>query len=390
MKLFKTLMISAVLASTLVAGTKAVTFEKTYGGKNEDLARAVIVTDTGYVVIGQTSSHRERRADMYVINMDRHGKKIWSRAIGGRDDEEGNAIVATKDGYLAVGTTESFGSDRSSIYTVKLNKSGDAQWQKAYWSRDDSYYYYGTSVAKTKSGFKVVGWENKLAFFDSEVFGYVVDIDGEGERLRTRRYGGEDDDILYNILKTEDGGYLLVGSSESFRDDYGFDAYAVKVDEAGKVLWQKIYGWGYDESAYAVAPAKDGGFMLVGITKSNRDKRDEVYVVRIDRNGKMLWQNTYGGRYDEIGYDIVADDDGYVITGMTESNTNGREDLYLLKIDDNGKVLWDRNYGGRDSEVGYGIAKTDDGYIVVGETESYGSGRKDAYILKVNKKGLLK
>jgi hypothetical protein len=104
----------------------------------------------------------------------------------------------------------------------------------------------------------------------------------------------------------------------------------------------------------------------------------------------MLWQNTYGGRYDDEAFDIVADKDGYVITGLTESNSHGREDLYLLKIDDKGRVIWDRNYGGRDSDVGYGIATTRDGYIVVGETESYGNGRKDAYILKVNKKGLLK
>jgi glycine cleavage system H lipoate-binding protein len=388
MKISIYLILPVWIVTTLAAAAQSVTFEKTYGGKNEDLAKAVIVTKTGYMVIGRTNSHRERRADMYIVNMDKKGNKIWSKAVGGRDDEEGTAILQSDDGYLAVGTTESFGSDRSSIYAVKLDKSGDALWQKAYWSKDDSYYY-GTGVAKTEKGFKIVGWENKLEFFDSEVFGYVVDADKEGERIRTRRYGGKDDDLLYDILKT-DGGYILVGSSESFRDDYGFDAYALKVDEAGKVLWQKIYGWGYDESAYAVTEAKDGGFVLVGITKSNRDKRDEVYVVRIDKDGKMLWQNSYGGRYDETGFDIVADDDGYVITGMTETNTNGREDLYLLKIDDRGKLLWDRNYGGRDSDVGYGIAKTDDGYIIVGETESYGNGRKDAYILKVNKKGLLK
>ncbi len=381
--------IISILTATLLCTTlSADTFAKAYGGEDDDLAKSVIVTDDGFTVIGQTHAHRERRADMYLFHIDKKGNKLWSKAIGGRDDEEGNAIMATKDGYMAVGTTESFGSDRSSIYTVKVDKKGDAQWQRAYFSNDESYYY-GTGIAKTSEGFKVVGWENKLEFFDAEVFGYVVDIDKEGDRRHTRRYGSEDDDMLYDVIKTE-GGYVMVGSSESFRDDYGFDAWAVKVDEKGKVLWNKIYGWGYDESAYAIAPAKDGGFMLAGITKSNRDKRDEVYVVRIDKNGKMLWQNTYGGRYDDEAFDIVADKDGYVITGLTESNSHGREDLYLLKIDDKGRVIWDRNYGGRDSDVGYGVATTRDGYIVVGETESYGNGRKDAYILKVNKKGLLK
>ncbi len=377
-----------IICLFLTSVISADTFEKTYGTKENDTARSVIALKDGFLIVGSTHSYRERRSDLYVVAIDQQGKKRWSRAIGGRDDEEGRAVIETQDGYLVVGTTESFGSDRSSIYTVKLDKQGNAQWQNAYWSKDDSYYY-GTGVAVTSSGYKVVGWEHKLEFFDSEVFGYVVDTDREGEQRRIRRYGGEDDDMFYDILKS-DTGYLLVGASESLRDDYGLDGYAVMIDEKGKVLWQQIYGWGYDEHLYAAAPAPDGGFMLVGITKSNRDKRDEVYVVRIDKEGRQLWQNTYGGRYDETGYDIVADGDGYVIVGFTETDTHGREDLYLLKIDDKGRVIWERNYGGRSSDVGYGIARTEDGYIVVGETESYGSGRKDAYILKLNKKGLLK
>ena len=106
--------------------------------------------------------------------------------------------------------------------------------------------------------------------------------------------------------------------------------------------------------------------------------------------GKIVWQNTYGGRYDEEAFDIVADDDGYVIVGVTETDTHGREDVYIFKIDEKGKVLWRKNYGGRNSDVAYSIAKTDDGYLVVGETESYGNGRKDVYVLKIDKNGNIK
>ncbi len=388
MKTAISLIAGVLLATTLTAAGKSGTFQKTYGSKEDDVAKAVIKTDRGFLIVGETRADRDRRTDLYVIHIDKKGNKLWSKAIGGRDDDKGSAAIRTDDGFVVVGTTESFGSDRSSIYTVKLDKKGDGQWQRAYFSNDESYYY-GTGIARTSDGFKVVGWENKLEFFDSEVYGYVVDIDKEGERRRLRRYGGKDDDMLYAVCKT-DGGYILAGATESLRDDdYGFDAYVLKVDEKGKVLWQHAYGWGYDESAYAIAPAKDGGFMITGITKSNRDKRDEVYVLRIDKNGKKVWQNTYGGRYDEDAYAIVADDDGYVIAGYTETDTHGREDVYLLKIDDHGKVLWQKNYGGRDEDIAYGIVRTDDGYLVVGETESYGNGRKDAYILKVDKEGNL-
>jgi len=382
------ILLSGLVAATALYGaSKSVTFEKVYGSKEDDSAKSVLALSDGFLIVGETKMDRDRRTDMYVIRIDKNGNKLWSKAIGGKDDDFGAAAIATKNGFIAVGTTESFGSDRSSIYAVSLDKSGNAKWQHAYFSSDESYYY-GSGIVPTSKGYRVAGWEDKPEFFDAEVNGYVVDIDSEGERTRLRRYGGKDDDKLYDILKTDDG-YLLVGESESLRDDEGFDAYVVKVDEKGNVLWQKGYGWGYDEKANAVTAAKNG-YIFVGLTESNRDKREEAYVVKIDKSGKVVWQNTYGGRYDEEAFDIVADDDGYVIVGKTETDTHGREDVYMFKIDEKGKVLWQKNYGGRNSDIAYSIAKTDDGYLVAGETESYGNGRKDVYLLKTDKSGNIK
>lgn len=382
------ILLSGLVAATALYGaSKSVTFEKVYGSKEDDSAKSVLALSDGFLIVGETKMDRDRRTDMYVIRIDKNGNKLWSKAIGGKDDDFGAAAIATKNGFIAVGTTESFGSDRSSIYAVSLDKSGNAKWQHAYFSSDESYYY-GSGIVPTSKGYRVAGWEDKPEFFDAEVNGYVVDIDSEGERTRLRRYGGKDDDKLYDILKTDDG-YLLVGESESLRDDEGFDAYVVKVDEKGNVLWQKGYGWGYDEKANAVTAAKNG-YIFVGLTESNRDKREEAYVVKIDKSGKVVWQNTYGGRYDEEAFDIVADDDGYVIVGKTETDTHGREDVYMFKIDEKGKVLWQKNYGGRNSDIAYSIVKTDDGYLVAGETESYGNGRKDVYLLKTDKSGNIK
>jgi len=375
--------LSGLLTVTSLYSASA-TFEKVYGSKEDDSARSIIALSDGFLLVGETKMNRDRRSDMYVIKIDPNGNKLWSKAIGGRDDDFGSAAVATKKGFIVVGTTESFGSDRSSVYAVSLDKKGDAKWQHAYFSSDESYYY-GSGIVSTSKGYKISGWEDKPEFFDAEVNGYVVDIDADGERTRLRRYGGKDDDKLYDILKTDDG-YLLVGESESLRDDEGFDAYVVKIDEKGKVLWQKGYGWGYDEKANAVTRAKNG-YIFVGLTESNRDKREEAYVVKIDKTGKVLWQNTYGGRYNEEAFDIVADDDGYVIVGKTDTDSHGRDDLYMFKIDEKGKLLWQRNYGGRADDVAYSVVKTDDGYLVAGETESYGSGRKDVYLLKTDKNG---
>lgn len=387
MKQLSIILSCLVAATALFGASKPVTFEKVYGSKEDDSAKSVLALSDGFLIVGETKMDRNRRTDMYIIRIDKNGKKLWSKAIGGKDDDFAAAAIATKEGFIAVGTTESFGSDRSSVYAVSLDKSGNAKWQHAYFSSDESYYY-GSGIVPTAKGYRVAGWEDKPEFFDAEVNGYVVDIDADGERTRLRRYGGKDDDKIYDILKTDDG-YLLVGESESLRDDEGFDAYVVKVDEKGNVLWQKGYGWGYDEKANAVTEAKNG-YIFVGLTESNRDKREEAYVVKIDKSGKMIWQNTYGGRYDEEAFDIVAEDGGYVIVGKTETDTHGRDDVYMFKIDEKGKMLWQKNYGGRDSDVAYSVAKTEDGYLVAGETESYGNGRKDVYLLKTDKNGNIK
>lgn len=384
MKKICLLPILGAFTSTMLYASTPTTFQKTYGTKYDDVARSVISTDNGYMIIGQSEHKRGKKADMYLINIDKSGKKIWSRSIGGRDDEDGRAIIKTPNGYIAVGTTESYGGGRSSIYAVNLTKNGKMRWHRTFYSDDDSYYY-GTGIVKTDGGYKIAGWEHQMEFFNADMYGYIVDINKKGQRTKMKRYGTKDDEKIHDILKI-DGGYLLAGETNAV-DDEGFNAYLVKIDEKGKKLWQKSYGWKYDERINSIIEV-DGGYLLVGTTESNRDKQSEIYVLKVNKSGRTIWQKTYGGSDDEEGYDVVADSDGYVIAGKTETNAKGRGDGYILKIDKKGKVLWDKTYGGDSVDALYGITKSSDGgYIVVGETASYGRGRSDAYIIKVNRDG---
>ena len=380
-----TMICSVLLSSTLYAKTEAITFANTYGMEDHDSANSVIAVDDGFLIIGEIEYDLNSRFDMYLLKLDKFGKKVWSKALGGKNDDKGYALVETKDGYIAVGVTQSFGGDRSSIYVVNLSKDGESRWQRALYSDDDSYYH-GSSIAKSTSGYKVVGWEDEIKFFGSEIYGYVCDIDKDGDRSNTKRYGGEDDDKLFDILKVDDG-HIMVGETESIGSD-GSNAYVVKVDNKGKLVWDNAYGWDYDERANAVALAKDG-YIVVGMTKSDRDRRKEVYVFKIDTNGKMLWRRTVGSRGDDEAFDIVADKDGYVIVGVTKGDSKRQEDVYAIKINEKGKILWERSYGGKEDDVGYGVDKTEDGYIIVGKTKSFGKRRSDAYVLKVDKNGKL-
>ncbi len=379
------LMICSLLLCSSLYAKEAVTFANTYGMDDHDSARSVIAVDDGFLIVGEIEYDLDSRYDMYLLKLDKLGKKVWSKAIGGKNDDKGYALIETKDGYMVVGTTESFGGDRSSIYVVNISKNGESRWQRALYSNDDSYYH-GRAIAKSEKGYKVVGWEDKVKFFGSDVYGYVCDIDLDGDRTKTKRYGGDDDDKLFDILKVDDG-FIMVGETESIGND-GSNAYVVKLNNRGKFLWDQAYGWGYDERANAVALAKDG-YIVVGMTKSDRDRRKEVYVFKIDTNGRMIWRRTFGSRGDDEAFDIVADKDGYVIVGVTKGDLKRQNDVYAIKINENGKTLWERIYGGKEDDIGYGVDKTEDGYIIVGKTESFGKRRSDAYVIKVDKNGKL-
>lgn len=376
-------LILTVLALTTL-DAEPITFEKLYGTKEDDSAKSVITTEQGFLIIGYTEGDRDKREDIYLLHIDKSGNKLWSKSIGGEDRELGEKLLAADDGYLAIGMTESFNGHRSKIYLIKLNKEGQLVWQETYRSNSDSYYY-GTGIAPTSKGYKVAGWENKLGFMNSEAYTYSFDIDKEGQRTSPpRRHGTEDDEKIYDMIQTDDG-YLLIGETNHIDDD-AINAYALKIDNEGKKVWHQSYGWRYNDWAEA-GVATEKGYLLVGTTESNRDKRSEIYVLEIDKNGKTLWQHTYGGEYNEEGFDVIAESDGYVIAGLTESNAKGRSDAYLIKIDKQGKLLWEKQYGGENSDIAYGVAKSDDGYIIVGETESYNSERKDVYVIKTDKQG---
>jgi len=377
----------ALSASTLTMNSEVTTFEKRIGGGEEDIAKSVIVLDDGYLVVGKSKSFTKNRFfDIYVIKIDKLGNKVYSKHLGTKEDEAGNAVVDTGDGYVIVGSSDKLGNDRKSVYLVKIQKDGELIWERAFFSNKFDYYS-GNDLAKHDGGFIIASTERHPKLFNERVDAYITSTDKKGHVFGTRRYGGEDDDMANAIITTEDG-YVFAGATESFGHG-DFDAYVLKMDKHGKRLWSRAYGGSDDDSANDIIEVSDG-YVLVGTTESFGRRYSDVYVVKMNKNGKRLWQKSYGGSRDEEGYAIVDDGDGYVITGSAESYGEGfRSDLYLFKIDRNGKLLWERIYGQKQDDVGYDLAKTDDGFIVVGTISDERTRDKDVYIIKTDKNGKL-
>jgi len=375
-------------ASILTASSTPVTFDKIFGGEEDDLAKAVVKTEDGYLIAGKTKSFTDDRDfDAYLIKIDKKGQKQWSKIYGGEDDEEANDIIRFGKDFVFVGDTETYGNERLSFYITQIDPEGNIQWQKVYY-RDEDDEYYGNGVTTDGKDLVIAGTERHLNFMSSKINPFIFQLDEEGERGWQGYYGGKDDDYGKAIIYTEDG-YLMAGSTETFGHG-DLDAYLVKLDKNGKMQWRGAYGGKDDDTANDLIALKDG-YLIVGSTDSFELSRDDVYVAKVDKKGKLLWENTYGGNRDDEGFAVVqSPDGGFVIAGKTESfsRRNGF-DLYLLKIDAKGKLKWERTYGGESDDAGYDIIATEDGYLIVGDKKSRLSRDSNVWILKVNSKGRL-
>lgn len=366
--------------------TKA-TFETSFGGRYDDIGNAILPLKDGYLIVGSTKSFGDGQQDAYVMKTDKFGNKVWSATYGGRQDDTVNAVVATDDGFMLAGTTSSFGNRAQSIYMAKIFSNGSLAWQHGYYSDWDDYYNGESIVKISDDNFLVVGTEDHVKFFNSEVNIYANAINIKGQRNGIKRYGGDEVDRAKSVIKVKDG-YVIAGLTDSWTHGRE-DAYVVKIDNNGDRVWHNAFGFRYDEVANQVIATQDGGYITVGTTDSDISNQKDIYIVKIDANGNRQWHYHYGSREIEEGFGIVEVNDGYVIAGYTKDTSNYDKDAYLLKIDRDGNILWAKKYGGSKDDEARAIAKVDDGFVITGYTTSSENYSKEMYLLKVDSNGNL-
>jgi hypothetical protein len=192
--------------------------------------------------------------------------------------------------------------------------------------------------------------------------------------------------------KTSDGGYIVAGQFWTPGANQ-YDFWVLKLKKDGSIDWQKTYGGGDWDIAFATQQTSDGGFIVTGSTRSFGAGDYDVWVIKLSAQGDIVWQKTYGGRGGDYPGDIEqTKDGGYIVAGTTSSFGEGSYDLWVLKLDENGTVVWDKTYGGKDEENKYfrhiPIKQTSDGgFIVVGSTKSFGAGDDDLWVLRLDPNG---
>jgi len=361
------------------------TFEQTYGGQYDDVANDIIALKDGYLLVGETNSFGEGNSDAYIVKVDKLGNKIYSAAYGGSNADVANAVVQIGDGFMVTGTTSSFGNRVQSLYMLKLAKNGNKLWQKAYYSDKDDYYAGNDIIKISDTNMLIAGTEDHVSFFSSEVNIYLNAININGKRNGIKRYGGEDPERANSIVSVSDG-YVIAGESDTWGHG-GLDAYVIKIDKDGNRVWHNAFGFDDDETANQIITTRDGGYIIVGTTDSHYRTQKNVYVVKLSADGTREWQSFYGSKEADEGFAIAEARGGYVIAGYTKGTPNYDSDVYLLKIDTNGNILWEKRYGSSKDDRANAIINVGDGFVVAGYSTSIESHSKDVYLLKIDENG---
>ena len=391
----------------MMAQAPAIEWQRTYGGTGPDTAFEITSTnDGGYFIVGNSNTDNNGDVtgnqgfnDFWVVKTSSVGAIQWQKSLGGTDQDYGQSGSQTTDGgYIVAGYTGSNDGDVSGnngtidFWVVKLDGSGNIEWQNALGGSDHDY---AREVRQTADGgYIVVGFTYST---NGDVIGnhgdadyWVVKLDASGNLQGQKTLGGTFGDEGDSIQQTADGGYIVAGHSFSSDGDISSgnqglrDYWIVKLDSSGNIQWENSMGGSATEYAQSVMPTSDGGYIVGGETSSNdgdvtgHQGSSDYWVVKLNSTGTAEWQKTFGGSLNDEGNDIVQDiDGGYLIAGRSGSNdgdvtgNHGSPDFWVVKLNASGSLIWQKSLGGSSDDSAESIQLTPDGgFILVGYTGS--------------------
>lgn len=358
---------------------------------------------------------------------------IWQKTIGGSLNDTGNAFELTSDGgYILGGFSSSNISGEKTensngqidIWLVKIDASGNIMWQNTIGGSGDDFLI---SIKQTSDGGYIVG-----AGSDSNISGdktensrggldyWILKLDSSGNIVWQKTYGGSQPEFETYVVETSDGGYFVGGYSDSGvsgdktdPSNGQRDYWALKLDSTGTIVWQNSTGGSLVDRPLIAFQAADGGYVMGGYsfsgisgdkTQANQGESDN-WIVKLDSNGNVLWDKSFGGSDSDVLRNLIQTaDGGYLAGGFSKSNISGDKtensrgdyDYWILKLDGSGNLVWQKTIGGAGIDYLRDLKQIADGtYMVIGYSESNISGDKtensnggyDIWLLRLDASG---
>ncbi|MFC1851904.1 hypothetical protein ACFL27_17060 [candidate division CSSED10-310 bacterium] len=272
-------------------------------------------------------------------------------------------VLQTEDGgYIVCGSSGSYYT-KVELFLLKTDQSGNEEWLKYY---EKGVETYGKSIQHTSDGgYIICGFVGDFFYSPSDIL--LLKTDSNGNEIWSRTYDEDDQDLSYSVQQTNDGGYIICGSTENGRSDI----YLLRTDAVGNKMWSRTYsGEGFDEGR-SVQLTSDGAFIMCGWLEDKSGHQSNIFLLKIDDGGNELWSREYAPADHNQGYSVQQTaDGGYIICGNSRFND---DDIFLMKSDNAGNEQWIRYFGGKDNDYGFYVQQTHDGgYIMCGSGDRRG------------------
>ena len=373
------LMVSSVSAQTPLV--------QAFGGDARDKACSVIQTepDGGYVIGGSTWGFGVVEQDFMLSKFDSDWQHQWTRTLGGWWYDVILSVIQTSDGGYAVAGSSWLGAGQYDALFAKYDNNGNYQWSKTLGGTDCDYAH---SIVQTSDGGYAIGGYGKsygAGGFDFLLAKFDASVNSEW----TVAIGGAYDDVCFDMIMTDDGGFALTGGTFSFAG-YGQELLLVKLDGIGQLQWATVIRGMGGEFGHSLIQTSDGGYAVGGTTGSYGAGQTDLLLAKFDASGNHQWTKTIGGANRDYGTSVIqADDGGFVLAGYDEGLGAGLSDFFLAKFGISGNYEWTRVLGSTSCDEIMCVIQTEpyDEFVAVGFTEIYGLGDMDAFIAVYNSKG---
>jgi hypothetical protein len=301
---------------------------------------------------------------------------IWERTYGGAGDDRAFHAATVADGFVVVGSSTSLQQDTTVAWVLKLDNEGNVLWNQTFFEEAGSEFRF---VLCLDDGFLLVG---NVFLPSGDTDGYVVKVDDEGKTIWDITLGGENVDKLFSAVATQDG-FVLAGLTHSFGGDS--EVWVVKLYSDGNEVWDRTYGGAMEDAGRAIAKADGDNCVVAGYTNSMGNGDYDFLLLKIDASGNMVWNKTYGGSQSDKACAIAETTDGCVAVGDTRSKGEGESDAWIIKVAVNGELVWEKTVGGAGFDMPTCVTFSNyGGYLVGGFTFSFGSGERDFWLFKVD------
>ena len=366
-------------AGILMGQTLQTTWEKSFGNGGKETFHQIIQSTNGLLVaVGETTGQSIGGSDGLLTIIDYStGNEILKKPLGSKKDDGFRGVVQTYDGhFILVGYTEGKGQGKSDAWVVKIDPKGNVIWDKVFGSAEKDSW---ESVAINQAGKITLAGQSKDRI-------WIADL--EGDNLANEKMIGQGVFAsLEGMVATPENGIVMVGNTRKSKKRPSGDLWISKFDKENNLVWERFFGEkGWDE-ATSIATAKDGGYLVTGLTKSKGEGDLDMWLIKVSREGFQQWDKTFGGKDADIATSVAQmPDGGLLVAGTTKSHRSGARQTkgFLVRTDAGGYRQWQQEYGGDKEDFIGNVQALYDGSIVLAGYSDSQSGRGNCWVLGLN------